>query len=612
MEERTLVSPMLVRSSREFLRLMLIERQCITTKRKSRSVHKPELSFLYFPSSHFLTIPSSIQMWVLAKNTIAGDLGVTPIIQCLASMLITSTLVHTDLHHHAVAPLPYVWPHVEHLPDPRILLDKIFRRKDIAREKAEDEKGNMNYSSSGSEIEGHKGWLYYPNMLVRFTFEGTEANILFSPFKAKLFIFKAFLTAAQGALLGIFCGLPLWCLFIVVLGPIYKNDNMAETGWKWAPMVIKCVYGAVLGWVTNPIIAGLALGSQAERHLLVIEHDEESVAENASQIVDVDGVPTILEEDELTPPQFPPSPHASLSHSPRLSPYPSPMSASRVLPTQNVNRPRTRSRASTLSRPPLTANCSDLPIIPSCSLNAPQYSGGEALAIPKTAPLVHTGRMRSVSQATAQGAGAEAGAGAGTGSTSFGTPARTTVPALSTPLTGPRETLAPPSPLPYHTIMTPSGPRRRGLTVSTAYTASSSTNGNNIAGGIAPTSTGGAPGTGGSGWSYALGGTGGRNQRRPRASSSLSGKGGGKEKIPGELWSKSAIPMGASGTPAVMTGEEEEVLAEDADRSAEVREGEGEGKRVLAWDVFGIVQGAERGSQAGNKSGEKKEGEEQS
>lgn len=614
MEERILVSPMPVRSLRNFSQIDA-DRETVYHNQKEIKVRpQARTAFPLFPIVSLPDHISSIQMWVLAKNTIAGDLGVTPIIQCLASMLITSTLVHTDLHHHAVAPLPYVWPHVEHLPDPRILLDKIFRRKDIAPEKTEDEKGNMNYPSSGSEIGGHKGWLYYPNMLVRFTFEGTEANILFSPFKAKLFIFKAFLTAAQGALLGIFFGLPLWCLFIVVLGPIYKNDNMAETGWKWAPMVIKCVYGAVLGWVTNPIIAGLALGSQAERHLLVIEHDEESVAQNASQIVDIDGVPTILEEDELTPPQFPPSPHASLSHSPRLSPYPSPVSASRVLPTQNVNRPRTRSRASTLSRPPLTANCSDLPIIPSRSLNAPQYSGGEALAVPKTAPLVQTGRMRSLSQATAQGAGVEAGAGGGTGSTSFGTPARTAVPAVGTPLTGPRETLAPPSPLPYHTIMTPSGPRRRGLTVSTAYTASSSTNGNNIAGGIAPTSTGGAPGTGGSGWSYALGGTGGRNQRRPRASSSLSGKGGGKEKIPGELWSKSAIPMGASGTPAVTAaGEEEEVLA-DADRSNEVREGEGDGdgKRAPAWDVFGIVQGAERGSQARNKSGEKKEGEEQS
>lgn len=118
-------------------------------------------------------------MWVLAENTIAGDLGVTPIIQCLASMLITSTLVHTDLHHHAVAPLPYVWPHVEHLPDPRILLDKIFARKDVAREKTEDGMGDINYPSSRSEMEGHKGWLYYPRMLVRFTFEGTEANILF-------------------------------------------------------------------------------------------------------------------------------------------------------------------------------------------------------------------------------------------------------------------------------------------------------------------------------------------------------------------------------------------------------------------------------------------------
>ncbi|OWZ74136.1 hypothetical protein AYX14_00357 [Cryptococcus neoformans] len=555
-----------------------------------------------------------IKMWVLAENTIAGDLGVTPIIQCLASMLITSTLVHTDLHHHAVAPLPYVWPHVEHLPDPRILLDKIFARKDVARGKIEDGKGDINYPSSRSEMEGHKGWFYYPRMLVRFTFEGTEANILFSPFKAKLFLLKALLTAAQGALLGIFCGLPLWCLFIVVLGPIYKHDNMAEKGWKWAPMVIKCVYGAVLGWITNPIIAGLALGSQARRHLLVIEHDEESVAENASQIVDADGVPTIVEEDELTAPQFPPSSHASLSHSPRLSPHPSPMSASLHLPTPNINRPRTRSRASsTLSRPPLTANCSDLPIIPSRSLHAPQYSDGEALAVPKSAPLVQAGRMRSPSQVTAQGTGVGAGVGVGTGPTSFGTPPRTAFPVLGAPLTGPRETLAPPSPLPHHTIMTPSGPRRRGLTVSTAYTASSSANGNHFGGGTAPTSTGGAPGTGGSGWSYALGGTGGRNQR-PRAISSLSGKGGssGKEKIPGELWSKSAVPMGASSrTPAVTTttGEEEEVLAaEDADRPGELREG----KKMPVWDVFGAVQKAEREGNAGNKSNEKKERKEQS
>lgn len=544
-------------------------------------------------------------MWVLAKNTIAGDLGVTPIIQCLASMLITSTLVHTDLHHHAVAPLPYVWPHVEHLPDPRILLDKIFGRRGGAREETEDEKGDINYPSSRSGIEGHKGWLYYPHMLVRFTFEGTEANILFSPFKAKLFLFKAVITAAQGALLGIFCGLPLWCLFIVVLGPIYKHDNMAETGWKWAPMVIKCVYGAVLGWITNPIIAGLALGSQATRHLLVIEHDEESVAENASQIVDVDGVPTIVEEDELTAPQFPPSPHASPSHSPRLSPHPSPMSGSLHLPTPNINRPRTRSRASsTLSRPPLTANCSDMPIIPSRSLHAPQYSDGEALAVPKSAPLVQAGKVRSSSQVTAEGAGAGAG-----------THSRTALPVLGTPLTGPRETLAPPSPLPYHTVMTPFGPRRRGLTVSTAYTASSSVNGNNIGGGTAATSTGGAPGTGGSGWSYALGGMGGRNQRRPRAISSLSGKGGGsgKEKIPGELWSKSAVPMGTSSrtttTTTTTTGEEEEVLAaEHADRSGELREG----KKTPVWDVFGVVQKAEREAHAGNKSSEKKEGEAQS
>ncbi len=42
-------------------------------------------------------------------------------------------------------------------------------------------------------------------------------------------------------------------------------------GNKWAPQAIKLVYGFILGILTNPLIAILALGSQAEHHLLVVE-----------------------------------------------------------------------------------------------------------------------------------------------------------------------------------------------------------------------------------------------------------------------------------------------------------------------------------------------------
>ncbi|KAL7424024.1 hypothetical protein Q5752_001609 [Cryptotrichosporon argae] len=225
---------------------------------------------------------SVVKMWVFKDNTIAGDLGVTPIIQCLASMLITSTLVHTDLHHHAIQPLPFVYPHVEHLPDPRTLSRS---RSSVA---SDMEKGEAQVP--------RRGIAYYYWMLVRFIFEGTEKNMMLARVGVANWFGRLLWTAAQGAAIGVIFGFPIWCLAIVILGPIYGNTNM---GGKWAPQVIKLVYGAIVGWVTNPVIATLALGSQAEHHLVLVE---EASAEN----VDVaEGVSIIQEEDEedmLAPP----------------------------------------------------------------------------------------------------------------------------------------------------------------------------------------------------------------------------------------------------------------------------------------------------------------------
>ncbi|TYJ55406.1 hypothetical protein B9479_003909 [Cryptococcus floricola] len=491
-----------------------------------------------------------IKMWVLAKNTIAGDLGVTPIIQCLASMLITSTLVHTDLHHHAVAPLPYVWPHVEHLPDPRRLIDKMFNKSSKVGEEKEDTEKRETPSPDSEEDEGRKGWAYYPKMLTRFIFEGTEANILLSPFSWKLFFIKVFLTAAQGAALGIVLGFPVWCLFIIVLGPLYGTDNMAAPHhWKWAPMVIKCVYGAVIGWITNPVIAAMALGSQAERHLLVVQHDQEAS-------IGGDGIETIIEEDaDLEPPQFPPSSPSS-NH---LAP-PTPTSRS------FTGRPRATSGASSMyssrSRPPFIADCSDFPILP-----APHYADGNMLAAPRSAPLLQSSRMRSLSQVTMQ----------------IGTPPRTAIPTL--PASGPRETLlVPPSPsagqTPSQLLFTPTQGRRRGLTTSTAHTAASGAGAGTV------------PGSPASGtWSYALGGTGGRAQRskvRPRAVSSLSGK--DRERAGGALWSGSRV-AGVHLTPSMDMTSVRDQMGEQRE-SGVVASNEG-GSKTPVWDVFGVVQGAE-------------------
>jgi len=293
------------------------------------------------------TAGSDSQMWVFSKNTIAGDLGVTPIVQCLASMLITSTLVHTDIHNRAIQPLPFVYPHVEHLPDPRTFFRK--RKTELSPEEKSD------------EAEAPRGWfMYHYLMLVRFIFEGTEKNMMLARIPVSSWFGRLAWTAAQGAAIGVIFGFPIWCLAIVILGPIYQNENMGD---KWAPQVIKLVYGAIVGWVTNPVIAVLALGSQAESHLEVIEHDVEHQA--------AEGVPTILEDEEFI---ALPAERSALGASPALSP------ARRLsgtlmpqTPTLTV-RSRSGSNTSRMSRPPLTANVSHISPLPTTSPLPPSPS----------------------------------------------------------------------------------------------------------------------------------------------------------------------------------------------------------------------------------------------
>jgi len=291
-------------------------------------------------------------MWVFSKNTIAGDLGVTPIIQCLASMLITSTLVHSDLHASSIKPLPYVYPHVDHLPDPRLLLSKSYRRQRRTNTTDEKEQAQADYQTK-------KGFKYYYWMLIRFIFEGTERNMLLAKPGFLNWLGRFVWTAAQGALIGIIFGFPIWCLAIVILGPIYGNGNMGN---QWAPQVIKLVYGAIVGWVTNPVIAILALGSQADHHLIMVENeearDEEAATESGNR------VETIQEEDLESGSTLVPT--TPISNSPLVRPsIPSPLTPS--------TRPRAISNLSTSSRtrPPLTANVSRLSPLPSPFVNLP-------------------------------------------------------------------------------------------------------------------------------------------------------------------------------------------------------------------------------------------------
>lgn len=292
-------------------------------------------------------------------------------------MLITSTLVHSDLHHSAIKPLPYVYPHVEHLPDPRSILSPSFRRQQRENPTPTPPPALRSSSSDTTVVDEKKqthavekrGIAYWYWMLIRFIFEGTERNMLLARPGLGSWFGRFLWTAAQGAGIGIIFGFPIWCLAVLILGPIYGNGNMGN---KWAPQVIKLVYGAIVGWVTNPVIAVLALGSQADHHLIVVENegDEEGAIEGAEHGAEdqTTGPLTVPEEedghgDTLVPPGTPQRPHPS-PRSQRTT-IPSPLTRTVPLGTPLSQRVRSYSNvSSTSSRPPLTANVSGLSPLP--------------------------------------------------------------------------------------------------------------------------------------------------------------------------------------------------------------------------------------------------------
>jgi hypothetical protein len=139
-------------------------------------------------------------------------------------MLISSTLVHTDLHHHAITPLPFVFPHVNHLPNPETL----FRRRHSSSPTSpslNNETPSINSNPDNLEkgvdrtTGEKKGVSYYWWMFIRFVFEGTERNCLADRgigFGTR--VGRFLWTGLQGLAIGVLFGFPLWCLAIVILG----------------------------------------------------------------------------------------------------------------------------------------------------------------------------------------------------------------------------------------------------------------------------------------------------------------------------------------------------------------------------------------------------------
>jgi hypothetical protein len=163
-------------------------------------------------------------------------------------------------------------------------------------------------------------------------------------------------------------------------------------GNKWAPEVIKLVYGFILGILTNPVIAILALGSQAERNLVVVDQPND-IEKQQSQI----GNRTNSASPGLGSSALPPSTPGSRRR-PSIVANGSGMLAPQLPPGSSpiLTRPRARTSASeTVSiyslggtggraqRPRAASRASELSIAIS-STAMPAESPGPTRAIPAT------------------------------------------------------------------------------------------------------------------------------------------------------------------------------------------------------------------------------------
>lgn len=117
------------------------------------------------PTPRFHSLPSPQPSKTSAHSfpftSFLSDLGVTCLVQGLATFLIVPTLILPDLANARTSPLPLgPWPRVSHLPDPRSLFDSSSDQ--ITKKK-----------KAGSTFG------YYSKMLLRFWAEGTENMGLF-------------------------------------------------------------------------------------------------------------------------------------------------------------------------------------------------------------------------------------------------------------------------------------------------------------------------------------------------------------------------------------------------------------------------------------------------
>ncbi|KOS16576.1 serine threonine protein kinase [Malassezia pachydermatis] len=202
--------------------------------------------------------PRPIRVWPFQDNTIAGDMGVTVIIQQIVTYVITSTLCNWDLRHGTKS-LTRPWPPMMHFPStcrPEGSWLGVKMPADVAQ------RGRPLYMGNA---EDKSRFVQFCLWFLRAMSTGSERNVIFArhiTFRQR--IERLLWSALQGLWWAVITFWWFWPISIAIVAPIFEHQDMRG---GWAPPLIKLVYGGVLGLLTNPLIALFQVGAESQvRH----------------------------------------------------------------------------------------------------------------------------------------------------------------------------------------------------------------------------------------------------------------------------------------------------------------------------------------------------------
>lgn len=195
-----------------------------------------------------------VRLWSWFPVPLAGDMGVTVIIQQIISHLLTSALVHHDLTNGPIGPLRRPWPPLLHLPSTPCPTGSWLGVK-ISSEVNPEKPLYMGKAEGKSKFVQGFWWF------IRSFLTGSERNDLFAKgITWRQRLERILWTAIQGFVLCLLTFPWYWPISIAIVAPLYGGRNLSGT---YIPAIIKLLYGAILSLLTNPVMALLAMGAES-------------------------------------------------------------------------------------------------------------------------------------------------------------------------------------------------------------------------------------------------------------------------------------------------------------------------------------------------------------